>query len=60
MPANERLLELIEQEFFAGLMEKTGWGRNDVKSLYHAAVAKACVRLIDEKVAAATGFAEEA
>lgn len=44
----KELLKRIEELFHEKLQEKTGWGRNDVKSAYQAAVNEALMELADK------------
>lgn len=44
---NKKLLERIEILFIGKLQSKTGWGRNDVITIYREAVNEAILELID-------------
>lgn len=46
---NKKLLDLIKAKFQARLQEKTGWGRNDVISVYEQCVAEACLEILDQQ-----------
>ncbi len=47
----KQLLDRIQELFFEGLEKKTGWGKNDVRSLYKDCVNQALkeyLQAIDE------------
>ena len=44
----KKFLELLDAKFAAGLQKKTGWGRNEVLSLFRECVAEASVEVLDE------------
>lgn len=45
---NKKLIEYIKEEMHKLLEEKTGYGRNEVKSILEQAIANATLRLLDE------------
>ena len=45
---NKKLLKRIEELFTAKLRAKTGWGRNDVMTIYKEAVNEAILELIED------------
>ena len=44
---NKKLLARIDELFVAKLQAKTGWGRNDVITIYREAVNEAILELVD-------------
>jgi len=44
---NKKLLKRIEEIFIEKLQAKTGWGRNDIISIYKEAVNEAIIELIE-------------
>ena len=44
---NRKLIDLIRREFFKRLERKTGWGRNDLKLEFEAAIADALAAYLD-------------
>jgi hypothetical protein len=44
---NKKLLKRIEEIFIEKLQIKTGWGRNDIISIYKEAVNEAIIELIE-------------
>jgi hypothetical protein len=46
---SKMLVAKIKEKFKAGLQEKTGWGRNDVWSLFETCVSEAAVEVLDDK-----------
>jgi len=44
---NKKLLERIQEIFFEKLQGKTGWGRNEIQSIYKDAVTQALLETVD-------------
>jgi hypothetical protein len=44
---NKKLLSFIEQIFTQKLQAKTGWGRNEILSIYKESVNEALITIID-------------
>lgn len=44
------LLKKIEQAFGEKLEEKTGWGRNEVKSIYQSVVNEVLIQIADKVI----------
>ncbi len=44
---NKQLLKRIEEIFTEKLQSKTGWGRNDVLTVYKEAVSEAILEMLD-------------
>ena len=44
---NKKLIARIEEIFFQKLKEKTGWGRNEIMSLYKDAVNEAILEILE-------------
>jgi hypothetical protein len=43
-----RLIELIRERFYERLAHKTGWGRNELKLEFEAAITEALSQCLDE------------
>jgi len=48
MTMNRKLLLRIEELFAAKLQSKTGWGRNEILSVYKDAVNEALLETLDQ------------
>ena len=44
---NKKLLERIEELFTAKLQSKTGWGRNEILTIYKESVNEAILKTLD-------------
>lgn len=44
---NQKFIQLLKEKFFQGLKTKTGWGRNEVTSLFEQCIAEAAVECLD-------------
>ena len=44
---NQKFVELLKSKFLEGLEAKTGWGKNEVKSLFERCLAEAAVQCLD-------------
>jgi len=44
---NKALIKRIEEIFTEKLQEKTGWGRNDVLTIYKESVSEAVLEMLD-------------
>jgi hypothetical protein len=46
---NKKLIQRIEEIFTLKLQVKTGWGRNDVLTIYKEAVNEAVLEMLDKE-----------
>jgi hypothetical protein len=44
---NTKLIELIKEEFSIRLMEKTGWGRNEIMKAFNESITAVLLKLLD-------------
>jgi hypothetical protein len=46
---NQRFVQILREKFEQGLQAKTGWGRNEVLSLFESCLTNAALQLYDEE-----------
>lgn len=46
---NQKLINLIREEFEKILATKTGWGRNQIMEAYNQAVTNAVTKILDQR-----------
>lgn len=44
---NQKLLELLREEFLKEIGKKTGWGKNEIEKAFDRSAATAATRLLD-------------
>ncbi len=44
---NKRFAQLLKEKFCEGLMDKTSWGRNDVRALFESCMTDAAMECLD-------------
>ena len=44
---NQKFVQLLRKKFLQGLKTKTGWGKNEVASLFEQCLAEAAVECLD-------------
>lgn len=44
---NQKFVQLLKEKFLQGLKVKTGWGKNEVESLFERCLAEAAVECLD-------------
>lgn len=46
---DEKFIELLRQNFYQKLELKTGWGRNEIKTTFEAAILKSVLEYASKK-----------